>query len=175
MLARFGSREGEGWFPARDIRLHEKMTGEAFLDFFAALPLALERTDLRLVHACWDDARVAALREAQGTSSALELYRAYERGADERSRILGRLEKVRALLEHYGSRLRDATAHVPMLEAVRRRAELSPERAKAVVCAGGLRSSAVISALKRHGLTNFHNVTGGMAAWVKAGYTVEKP
>jgi glyoxylase-like metal-dependent hydrolase (beta-lactamase superfamily II)/rhodanese-related sulfurtransferase len=65
--------------------------------------------------------------------------------------------------------------HVPMLEAVRRRAELSPERAKAVVCAGGLRSSAVISALKRHGLTNFHNVTGGMAAWVKAGYAVEKP
>jgi hydroxyacylglutathione hydrolase len=64
--------------------------------------------------------------------------------------------------------------HVPMLEAVRRRAELSPERPKAVVCAGGLRSSAVISALKRHGLTNFHNVTGGMAAWSKAGYAVEK-
>ena len=64
--------------------------------------------------------------------------------------------------------------HVPMLEAVRRRDELSPERAKAVVCAGGLRSSAVISALKRHGITNFYNVTGGMAAWMKAGYAVEK-
>jgi glyoxylase-like metal-dependent hydrolase (beta-lactamase superfamily II)/rhodanese-related sulfurtransferase len=64
--------------------------------------------------------------------------------------------------------------HVPMLEAVRRRDELAPERAKAVVCAGGLRSSAVISALKRQGLTNFYNVTGGMAAWVKAGYGVEK-
>jgi glyoxylase-like metal-dependent hydrolase (beta-lactamase superfamily II)/rhodanese-related sulfurtransferase len=64
--------------------------------------------------------------------------------------------------------------HVPMLEAVRRREELSPDRPKAVVCAGGLRSSAVISALKRHGLTNFHNVTGGMAAWTRAGYAVEK-
>ena len=64
--------------------------------------------------------------------------------------------------------------HVPMLEAVRRREELSPGRAKAVVCAGGLRSSAVISALQRHGLTNLHNVTGGMAAWTKAGYAVEK-
>jgi rhodanese-related sulfurtransferase len=32
----------------------------------------------------------------------------------------------------------------------------------------------VISALKRHGLTNFHNVTGGMAAWTRAGYAVEK-
>ncbi len=64
--------------------------------------------------------------------------------------------------------------HVPMLEAVKRRAELTPGRAKAVVCAGGLRSSAVISALKRHGLTNFYNVTGGMAAWVKAGYAVDR-
>jgi glyoxylase-like metal-dependent hydrolase (beta-lactamase superfamily II)/rhodanese-related sulfurtransferase len=64
--------------------------------------------------------------------------------------------------------------HVPMLEAVRRREELSPERPKAVVCAGGLRSSAVISALKRQGLTNLHNVTGGMAAWTKAGYAVDR-
>jgi rhodanese-related sulfurtransferase len=32
----------------------------------------------------------------------------------------------------------------------------------------------VISALKRHGLSNFYNVTGGMTAWVKAGYAVEK-
>ena len=65
-------------------------------------------------------------------------------------------------------------AHVPMLEAVRRRDELAPARAKAVVCAGGLRSSAVISALKRHGLSNFYNVTGGMAAWTKAGYAVAR-
>ena len=64
--------------------------------------------------------------------------------------------------------------HVPMLEAVKRRDELAPERPKAVVCAGGLRSSAVISALKRHGLSNFYNVTGGMAAWVKAGYAVDR-
>ena len=64
--------------------------------------------------------------------------------------------------------------HVPMLEAVRRRDELSPERPKAVVCAGGLRSSAVISALKREGLTNFYNVAGGMAAWTKAGYALDR-
>jgi glyoxylase-like metal-dependent hydrolase (beta-lactamase superfamily II)/rhodanese-related sulfurtransferase len=64
--------------------------------------------------------------------------------------------------------------HVPMLEAVRRRDELAPDRPKAVVCAGGLRSSAVISALKRQGLSNFYNVTGGMSAWVKAGYAVER-
>ena len=42
------------------------------------------------------------------------------------------------------------------------------------MCAGGLRSSAVIGALKRHGLGPFVNVTGGMAAWVKAGYSVTR-
>jgi rhodanese-related sulfurtransferase len=62
---------------------------------------------------------------------------------------------------------------VPMLEAVRRVAELG-DRPKAVLCAGGLRSSTVISALKRHGVTNWFNVTGGMGAWVKAGYGVER-
>ena len=64
--------------------------------------------------------------------------------------------------------------HVPMLEAVKRRGELAADRPKAVLCAGGLRSSAVISALQREGLSNFYNVAGGMAAWTKAGYAVER-
>jgi rhodanese-related sulfurtransferase/TusA-related sulfurtransferase len=64
--------------------------------------------------------------------------------------------------------------HLPMFEAVARRAEVPDGRPKAVLCAGGLRSSAVIGALQRHGLGGFHNVTGGMAAWVKAGYGVTR-
>jgi hydroxyacylglutathione hydrolase len=68
----------------------------------------------------------------------------------------------------------DGALHLPMFEAVARRAEVPDTRPKAVLCAGGLRSSAVISALQRHGLGGFHNVTGGMAAWVKAGYGVTR-
>ncbi|MBI3825885.1 MAG: MBL fold metallo-hydrolase [Candidatus Rokubacteria bacterium] len=64
--------------------------------------------------------------------------------------------------------------HVPMLEALARRAELAPDRPKAVLCAGGLRSSAVISVLARAGMHGFYNVTGGMAAWQKAGLPVER-
>jgi hydroxyacylglutathione hydrolase len=66
----------------------------------------------------------------------------------------------------------DGALHLPMFEAVARRAEIPAGRPTAVVCAGGLRSSAVIGALARHGLGNFHNVTGGMSAWAKAGYGV---
>jgi glyoxylase-like metal-dependent hydrolase (beta-lactamase superfamily II)/rhodanese-related sulfurtransferase len=64
--------------------------------------------------------------------------------------------------------------HLPMFEAVARRAEIPDGRPRAVLCAGGLRSSAVIGALQRHGLGGLHNVTGGMSAWVKAGYGVAR-
>jgi hydroxyacylglutathione hydrolase len=68
----------------------------------------------------------------------------------------------------------DGALPLPMFEAVARRGEIPAGRPTAVVCAGGLRSSAVISALQRHGVSGLHNVTGGMAAWAKAGYTVSR-
>jgi len=64
--------------------------------------------------------------------------------------------------------------HLPMLEAPARRAEVPPDRPKAVLCAGGLRSSTAISALKRHGLQGWYNVTGGMTAWMRSGYPVAR-
>ena len=60
--------------------------------------------------------------------------------------------------------------HLPMGEALRRIAELPADRPKAVLCAGGLRSSTVISALSRQGMGGWYNVSGGMTAWLKAGY-----
>jgi hydroxyacylglutathione hydrolase len=69
----------------------------------------------------------------------------------------------------------EGAMHLPMMEAVRRMDEVPADRPKAVMCAGGLRSSTVISALKRHGLGNWHNVAGGMTAWLKAGHPVARP
>ena len=62
--------------------------------------------------------------------------------------------------------------HLPMLEAQGRSAEVPADRPKAVLCAGGLRSSTVISALKRHGIQGWYNVSGGMTAWQRSGYPV---
>ena len=53
-----------------------------------------------------------------------------------------------------------------------RRGEVPADRPKAVLCAGGLRSSTAISALKRHGIEGWYNVTGGMTAWKRFGYPV---
>src|SRR2546422_992993 len=80
---------------------------------------------------------------------------------------------VRELFEWEDGHIEGAV-HLPMGEAVRRMAELPADRPKAVLCAGGLRSSTVISALSREGMTGWYNVSGGMTAWVKAGYPALK-
>jgi hydroxyacylglutathione hydrolase len=68
----------------------------------------------------------------------------------------------------------EGALHVPMSEALARKELVPADRPKAVVCAGGLRSSTVISALSRAGLTNWFNVIGGMTAWQKGGYSTVK-
>jgi glyoxylase-like metal-dependent hydrolase (beta-lactamase superfamily II)/rhodanese-related sulfurtransferase len=68
----------------------------------------------------------------------------------------------------------DGAVHLPMLEAANRLGEVPRDRPKAVHCAAGLRSSTVISALKRHGIHGWYNVSGGMTAWLRAGYPVVK-
>jgi hydroxyacylglutathione hydrolase len=69
----------------------------------------------------------------------------------------------------------EGARHLPMGEAVRRRAEVPAGQRVAVLCAGGLRSSLVISALAREGLTGrWLNVVGGMTAWTRAGYPSTK-
>jgi hydroxyacylglutathione hydrolase len=68
----------------------------------------------------------------------------------------------------------EGALHVPMSEALTRKDMVPADRPKAVVCAGGLRSSTVISALSRAGLTNWYNVIGGMTAWQKGGYSTVK-
>ena len=52
---------------------------------------------------------------------------------------------------------------------------LDPSRPTAVICAGGYRSSAATSLLRRHGFRDLSNVIGGTSAWVAAGYEVETP
>jgi hypothetical protein len=47
--------------------------------FFRSLPLVLERPDVRVVHACWDDSMVECVRQASG---AVALHRQYEKQID---------------------------------------------------------------------------------------------
>ena len=122
-------KDANGWFFADD---HDRARGayvhsrpaddeaerRGILEFFATLPLALERDDLRLVHACWHAPSLAALRAPDAPATVLERYRRHARQVEERSLALGRHAAVRAELERYGEALRDAATPVPMLEAL---------------------------------------------------------
>jgi hypothetical protein len=84
------SRKPEnGWFFGEP-REGEKAADEAVramvLEFFATLPLALERPDLRVIHACWEEKMLALARQA---TCALTLHdeqrQAIERSFEGRS------------------------------------------------------------------------------------------
>jgi hydroxyacylglutathione hydrolase len=51
--------------------------------------------------------------------------------------------------------------------------QLDPNRRWAVTCAGGYRSSAACSLLKRYGFHRIANVVGGTSAWIQAGHATE--
>src|SRR2546426_6165897 len=58
----------------------------------------------------------------------------------------------------------EGAIHLPILEAAARRAEVPADRPKAGLCAGGLRSSTVISALNQRGLQGWYKLTCGRVA-----------
>jgi len=52
--------------------------------------------------------------------------------------------------------------------------KLDSSRSTFVICQGGYRSSAATSILERKGFKELYNISGGTAAWVKAGFETEK-
>jgi len=76
---------------------------------------------------------------------------------------------VREQNEYDGRHIRGAV-HVPFWALPARADELPRDRPIAVICEGGLRSSLGASLLEHAGFDQLTNVSGGMSAWLKAGY-----
>jgi hypothetical protein len=95
-----GSRkEGNGWIWGDETDAHQREVdgnvvshrfdsvsatpeqGERFRAFFATLPLILEREDLRVVHACWNDASVRQLPDKGNAADLGRLWSAQIRSA----------------------------------------------------------------------------------------------
>ena len=74
-------------------------------EFVAGLPLALERDDLRLVHACWQSSAIEALRADD--RSLLEIYTAYERSIELALQQEGKIRHI-GLSNVTPAQLRDA-------------------------------------------------------------------
>jgi hypothetical protein len=91
-----------GWFkdePSRGNgceRSADEATRGFVLEFFGTLPMGLERSDLRVVHACWDEAAIELAREA---TDVVGLYEEHEERIDRG--LLGRdLPEVERSLAH---------------------------------------------------------------------------
>ena len=68
----------------------------------------------------------------------------------------------------------ERAAHVPMSVFVNRAAELPRDRPLLILCASGVRSSAVTGYLLRSGWTDVTNIEGGIKAWEGAGLPVRR-
>lgn len=73
----------------------------------------------------------------------------------------------------WGSKRIAGSRNVPLSRLAEHVSELPRDRQIVVLCAGGYRSSIAASFLRRAGLTNVAEMTGGMAAWEAAQMPIE--
>lgn len=109
------SAEGRRYLP---FRMLEPLARDGVLAFFDRLPLALERDDLRVVHAAWHPASIERLRLVQGLASVE--YRRLEalfRGNPDNQRLAREAGDQRAL---WGGSIGDPRTAPPSLPTVAR-------------------------------------------------------
>lgn len=63
---------------------------------------------------------------------------------------------------------------IPMSEIENRLSEIPTDKTVIISCRSGNRSSQVLTFLKQKGFDNVHNMQGGILAWERAGYPVER-
>jgi hypothetical protein len=101
--------------PAADIKK------SMWLKFLASLPLALERDDLRVVHAAWVPSEIAALRAEHGSTT--EIYDRFTTQTRRQLEMEGVLARARQEQAEWGTRIPDRLAMVPLLPGIAERDE----------------------------------------------------
>ena len=127
-LLRWESKAGNAWVIESE-RAEQQPGGEFFhsrvappslkaplLEFLSSLPLALERPDLRVVHAAWMPEQIQQMRTAQG--SIVDLFRTYEAATQARLEAQGIVEQAKAERSQWLPALHDRHAQVPLLKAM---------------------------------------------------------
>ena len=127
-LLRAASKPGNRWFmdpghpeqqPGGDFESSRIASAEfrrIALEFLATLPLALERRDLRVVHAAWMPGEIRVLRRFR-RQSVVALYRRFERQTLRELEMEGLGAASERELQQWGDRLEDRGADVPLLTA----------------------------------------------------------
>lgn len=111
-LMRKEQKDGNDWYFER-ASAAECAAIQAFL---GGLPVALEREDLRIVHACWHEPSVSALDETGRT--VIDTYRDFEAQTEQRLAAGGLKERALEEASRYAAQLEDRDTPVPMLHAL---------------------------------------------------------
>jgi len=127
-LLRGSPKPANGWFFADD---HDRATGkfldsrpataaerESFPEFLAGLPLALERPDLRVVHAAWHQESLAALRRQLRGRSVLHVYQEHAAASERWAEATGVRQGAKLEYQAWGRHLSDESIQVPLLAAI---------------------------------------------------------
>jgi hypothetical protein len=125
-LLRADAKDGSGWFfderLERDQRYQpfarpDKAQLQEIIRFLGGLPLVLERADLRVVHAAWQQPDIDMVRAARGVSAS-QLYDQADAALRERLRADGSYQRYRDALHANQERLEDRDYPMPFLEAI---------------------------------------------------------
>ncbi len=125
-LLREDAKDGSGWFfDARVERDHEKYAPfhrptlqqrQEIVAFLSALPIALERPDLRVVHAAWQDAQIEAARRLP-PGAVRDEYDRWEQLAQQQARETALQERMDQELEQWEHGLENKQRQPPFLKA----------------------------------------------------------
>ena len=127
-LLRGSAKPANGWFFPTD---HDRERGkflncqpasvaerESFPAFFAGLPLALERADLRVVHAAWHADSIAGLRREPPGHSVSAVYRQHEAATQRWADSGTVMADLKQEYQDWGRYLADEEMQVPLLPAI---------------------------------------------------------
>lgn len=124
-LLRQEQKSGNHWFFGQeektregqlfDSRLASSTERSRILGFFKTLPLGLERSDLRIAHACWDPSSVERLRNPP-SGDICAVVEHWDRQTDQQIRAAGLAHKAK--LESAPYDLRDPQYTPPLLKNV---------------------------------------------------------
>lgn len=109
-------RPGEGWWYGRadadydSVPVDPDEKARRFLPFLSSLPIALENTHLRVVHACWHE---ESIEQMQRESSVIDAFRRHDR--EGRARLASQRRAAAAELDRAGVSLHDEHAVIPPL------------------------------------------------------------
>ena len=125
-LLREDAKDGSGWFfDARVARDHDKYAPfqrptpqerQDIVQFLSALPIGLERADLRVIHAAWQDEQIEAARRLPLGSVRAE-YDQWEHIAQQQARETALAERMARELEQWEHGLENSQRQPPFLHA----------------------------------------------------------